>query len=114
MLRYLPHALLATGLIAGDPRGRSDGSWPPRARVTSPLVLIGVTVAVSLLSFQVGAALWKRHPGGGDLLFGEVMLWGWLRRLWSERRLARAVRRIGPAAGADGAGPRSAPNVCGN
>jgi hypothetical protein len=104
MLRYLPHALLATGLIAGIPVALG---WTLAASgtVTSPLVLIGVTVAVSLLGFQVGAALWKRHPGAGDMLFGELMIWGWLRRLWSERRLARAVRRIGPADGADNAGP---------
>ena len=104
MLRYLPHALLATGAIAGIPVALG---WILAASgtVTSPLALIAITVAVSLLSFQAGAALWKRHPGGADLLFGEVMIWGWLRLLWSERRLARAVRRIGPADDADAAGP---------
>ncbi len=104
MLRYLPHALLATGLIAGIPVALG---WILIASgaVTSAPLLIAVTVAVSLAAFQVGAAVWKRHPGAGDLLFGELMIWGWLRRLWSERRLDRAAHRIGPAVDAGGMDP---------
>ena len=104
MLRYLPHVVLATALIAGIPVALA---WLLIASdaVTSPVVLMLVTVAVSLVTFRAGAAIWKRHPGAGELLFGELMIWGWLRRLWSERRLDRAVSRIGPAVGGTEMGP---------
>ncbi len=104
LLRYFPHVLLATGLIAGVPVALA---WILVATdtVTSPVLLILITVAVSLPAFQIGAALWKRHAGAGELLFGELMLWGWLRRLWSEWRLDRAISRLGPAMGADTMGP---------
>jgi HD-GYP domain-containing protein (c-di-GMP phosphodiesterase class II) len=100
MLRYLPHVLLATAVIAGIPVALA---WILIATdtVTSPLVLILVTVAVSLLAFQLGAAVWKRHSGTGELLFGELMIWGWLRRVWSEWRLDRVARRLGPAIASD-------------
>ena len=105
LLRYLPHVLLATGLIAGVPIALA---WILVATetVTSPVLLVVITVAVSVPTFQAGAALWKRHPRAGELLFGELMIWGWLRRLWSEWRLDRAVGRLGPAVGADTLGPK--------
>jgi HD-GYP domain-containing protein (c-di-GMP phosphodiesterase class II) len=100
MLRYLPHVLLATAVIAGIPVALA---WILVATdlVSSPMVLTLITVAVSLLAFRAGAAVWKRHSGSVELLFGELMLWGWLRRLWTEWRLDRAARRLEPAIGSD-------------
>ncbi len=34
--------------------------------------------------------MWTRRPGSRDLVFAELMLWGWARRCWTERRLAQA------------------------
>ena len=34
-------------------------------------------------------------PGSRDLVFADLMLWGWLRRLRAERRLARAETLLG-------------------
>jgi len=51
-----------------------------------------------LLSFAVatcGSAYWARRPGSRDLLFRDLMLWGWLRRLRTERRLAKATELLG-------------------
>jgi hypothetical protein len=104
MLRYLPHVLLATAVIAGIPVALA---WVLVATgaVTSPVLLVLITVTVSLLAFRAGAAVWKRHPGAGELLFGELMLWGWLRRVWSEWRLNRAASRVGPVVDAEGMSP---------
>ncbi len=104
ILRYLPHALLATALVAGIPAALT-WTLSSSGTVTAVLPLIVIAVAVSLLAFRTGAALWKRHSGAGDLLFGELMIWGWVRRLWSEWRLDRAVSTILPTVGADGTGP---------
>jgi putative nucleotidyltransferase with HDIG domain len=36
-----------------------------------------------------------RHPLARDVLFADLMLWDWLRRLWVEHRLARAQSAVG-------------------
>ncbi len=52
----------------------------------STALTIGASVAIA----SVEAAIWTRRPGSRDLVFAELMLWGWLRRCWTERRLAQA------------------------
>jgi putative nucleotidyltransferase with HDIG domain len=47
-------------------------------------------VALSTALAGTGAALWKRHPQSRDVIFSDLMLWGWLRRCRTERRLSRA------------------------
>src|SRR5262245_12588203 len=95
---YLPQVLFATALAVGTPVALvwflSDSG-----AVGSVPVLIAIGIAASLLASRLGAAIWKRHKGAGDLLFGELMVWGWLRRLWSERRLRDAAAMLGTAAG---------------
>ena len=39
--------------------------------------------------------MWKRAPGSRDIVFADLMLWGWLRRCRTERRLARAETLLG-------------------
>ena len=53
---------------------------------------------LSVLAATVGGALWKRVPGSRDLVFADLMLWGWLRRLRAERRLAHAETLLGSRA----------------
>jgi putative nucleotidyltransferase with HDIG domain len=58
-------------------------------------------VALSTALAGAGAALWKRRPQSRDVIFSDLMLWGWLRRSWTERRLSHtrelyeAARRSG-------------------
>jgi hypothetical protein len=47
-------------------------------------------VALSSVFAAAGAAFWKRRPASRDIVFADLMLWGWLRRCWTERRLTRA------------------------
>jgi hypothetical protein len=67
--------------------------------VTSTALAVAVSVAIA----SAEAALWTRRSGSRDLVFADLMLWGWLRRCWTERRLAQAralydsARKAGPA-----------------
>src|SRR5918999_1140355 len=70
-------ALQATGVIHG---------WLPAA---------GVAVALSMALGAVGSAWWARRPASRDIVFADLMLWGWLRRVRTERRLATARGLIG-------------------
>ena len=56
------------------------------------LVLLSVlaAMAASLGLAAAGSAIWMRHPGSQDTVFGDLMLWGWLRKFRAERRLAEA------------------------
>jgi putative nucleotidyltransferase with HDIG domain len=64
------------------------------------LVLSSVLLAMvlSVAAATVGSALWTRRPHSSDLVFGDLMLWGWLRRVRAERRLAQAQGLLGSAA----------------
>jgi putative nucleotidyltransferase with HDIG domain len=89
MLRYLPLAMFTTAsvvvlpavlVVALMPRG----SW--LLTVASTVSTVAISVAVA----SVESAIWTRRPGSRDLVFAELLLWGWLRRYWTERRLDRA------------------------
>lgn len=92
-LGYLPQALLATGVMLGAPIGLVLALTSSGVVSSVPLLIV-IAVALSFLISRAGAAIWQRRPGGGELLFGELMLWGWLQRLRSERRLAEAVGAV--------------------
>ena len=51
---------------------------------------------LSLAVSAAGSAWWVRKPH--DLLFADLMVWGWLRRVRAERRLAEAAALLGAAA----------------
>ena len=51
------------------------------------LVTVPACVALSLVISIAAGALWRRLPQSRDVLFSDLMLWGWLRRLRTELRL---------------------------
>jgi putative nucleotidyltransferase with HDIG domain len=63
--------------------------------ISSPWVCLGLAIALSLAASAAGSAYWKRRGGHGDVLFSELLLWGWLHRYRAERRLANSVDRLG-------------------
>ena len=81
-----PYVLGATGLVTGVPACLVTFLAPSRSL---PEVLAGVAIAVvaSMLAARLGAALWMRHPLARDVLFADLMVWEWARRLRVERRL---------------------------
>ena len=103
-MRFLPHAIAATLVVMVLPSlvltlGGPDGpAW---------VVLLSVlaTMGASLGLAAAGSAIWMRHPGSQDTVFGDLMLWGWLRKYRAERRLAeaRVLLEVGSAPALDGA-----------
>ncbi|HEX3511550.1 MAG TPA: HD-GYP domain-containing protein [Solirubrobacteraceae bacterium] len=61
----------------------------PHGGVALGLLSAAVATAGSLAFAIIGAAVWKRLPCSGDVLFSELLLWAWLRRQWAERRLSQ-------------------------
>jgi putative nucleotidyltransferase with HDIG domain len=86
---------IATGLIAGVPVAfvwwlRASGA------VSSAVLGLVLGVALSLSASAVGCVAWEKWSGASDLLFSELMIWGFLHRLRSQRRLACALDMLGP------------------
>lgn len=91
--RHLPHMLLATSLVAVLPLGislalRATG-------VVSGWVSVGLAVVMSLAASTAGSTYWRTRDGHGEVLFSELLLWGWLRSWRQERELANATRLLG-------------------
>jgi hypothetical protein len=63
-------------------------------RLQSPVMSIALAIAISLAATRGCSIYWARRPGSSDIVFGDLMVWGWLRRLRTERRLARATRLL--------------------
>ncbi len=57
-----------------------------------------LAMLLSLVIATVGSALWTRQPNSRDLVFGDLMLWGWLRRVRTERRLNKTHALLGSEA----------------
>jgi putative nucleotidyltransferase with HDIG domain len=99
--RYLPLAVLTTGSVIVLPAGLVSVIIPPGG-VVSMVVSAAAAVATSIAIASAEAAAWKRRPRSRDIVFGDLMLWGWLRRCWTERRLTQAralydsARKSGP------------------
>ncbi len=99
--RYLPLSLLATCSVIVLPAALSAALIPrggPALTVLSSLAAVAVSLALAALE----AWAWKRRPQSSDIVFADLMLWGWVRRYWAEDRLARAQRLY---EGARNAGP---------
>src|SRR3954453_18496003 len=62
------------------------------------LVAVGLSLALS----SAGSAYWRRHASG-DVLFSDLLLWGWLRRRRTGGRLARSDELLREAGEADSA-----------
>jgi putative nucleotidyltransferase with HDIG domain len=93
-VRWLPHAVVATAFVVGFP---AVVVWMVVPRGEPALLALSVPLGMllSVLAAAVGGGLWKRMPGSRDLVFADLMLWGWLRRMRAERRLARAETLLG-------------------
>ncbi len=94
MIVYLPLVVLATFVVAVCPlilvwRLRQTGA------VSSVWAAVGLGAALSFGASYLGAALWKTRTHSEDILFGELMLWGWVQRWRIERRLAAATDLLG-------------------
>ena len=90
--RYLPQVLLATFVVLAAP-GIAVYALASSGAVTDFLPLVAIGLGISLIINFLGRMAWEATPGGDDLLFSDLMLWGWLKRVHTERKLngARAL-----------------------
>lgn len=94
LLRYVPFVLLTTAAVVVVPFVtvailRTDGV------LTGVLPLTGAGLAISFGISVLGSALWKASPYSGDLLFGDLLIWGFVRRWTTDRRLSSAAGLLG-------------------
>jgi putative nucleotidyltransferase with HDIG domain len=94
MERWLPHALIATTFVVVLPALAVWAVIPP-SRVSLLAISVPLGMLLSVAAATVGAEIWKRMPGSRDVVFADLMLWGWLRRSVAERRLAQAEKLLG-------------------
>ena len=62
--------------------------------VTSAALALLIGMAISLLLSWVGQVVWEKQPGSEDLLFNELMVWGYIQRRRKLRRLANASQLV--------------------
>ena len=99
--RYLPQVALATLAVVGLPLAvvtaiQLEGGL--RSPWLSMVVAVGLSVAIS----SAGLAIWKRRPGSRDIVFGDLMLWGFIRRRRADRRIASATYLLNDTEGGAG------------
>jgi HD-GYP domain-containing protein (c-di-GMP phosphodiesterase class II) len=106
LIRYLPLAVLTTSLVIVAPALLARTIVPAGGWAMTVLALIAAVLA-SLVLASAAAAVWKRRVQSRDVVFGDLMLWGLLRRCWTERRLSQArelfdtAHKVGPAVGVE-------------
>ena len=86
---------MATLLVAGCPLAvvwwlRTSGT------ISSAVLCVLLGMGLSLCASQLGRLLWEKRPGSEDLLFSELMIWGYLHRLRTQHHLASALDTLGP------------------
>ncbi|HEV2974824.1 MAG TPA: HD-GYP domain-containing protein [Solirubrobacteraceae bacterium] len=89
MWRYLPLALATTSLVVLAPALIAI-AIVPRDGTLSTIGSAALAMIASLALASGGAALWRRQTRSRDVVFAELLLWGWIRRWWTERRLSQA------------------------
>ncbi len=101
---YLPRVALATFVVAVCP---ILAVWALRAAgvVGSVFVAAGLGVVLSLGASRLGGIYWERRSSSEDVLFADLMIWGWLRRWRIERRLDTALTLLGGHAGTSDLSP---------
>jgi putative nucleotidyltransferase with HDIG domain len=87
-IALLPLSVLATLTVIMGPVVVVAALVPHRGMLWEMLAVV-LAVAGSLAIASAGAWLWMRWPRSRDMIFAELMLWGWARRFRAERRLAR-------------------------
>jgi HD-GYP domain-containing protein (c-di-GMP phosphodiesterase class II) len=94
-LKHAAQVLIATTLIVGGPIAMV---WWAResGRVSSLWIGLVLGMVFSLGAQSLGSLVWEALPGSEDLLFSELMVWGYLHRLLIQRRLGSALDLIGP------------------
>jgi putative nucleotidyltransferase with HDIG domain len=70
-------------------------AWSLRATgtISSPWVCAGCALLFALIASLIGRFYWEWH-NSGDVVFSELLVWGWARRVQIERQVARCTREL--------------------
>jgi putative nucleotidyltransferase with HDIG domain len=68
--------------------------------ISSPWLSMALAGALSFVASVSASACWRKRNGQAELLFSELLLWGWVRRWRQDRKLAEAVALLGLGASA--------------
>src|SRR5918996_5450773 len=92
---YLLHALVATAVVVLLPLALV--LFLLSAVEPDPPVLVTALAGagISIIAATLGSAVWMRRPESADLSFGELMIWGWFRRVRAEDQLKEGTRLLG-------------------
>jgi len=85
---FQPLSVFATLMVVAGPVAVVAALAPRRGMLWEVLAVV-LAVVGSLAIASVGARLWMSWPRSREVIFAELMLWGWVRRFRAERRLAR-------------------------
>jgi putative nucleotidyltransferase with HDIG domain len=88
--RHLRQMLLATTLVAVIPLAASLGLRASGV-ISSGWLSVALAVAMSLGASSAGSTYWRKRGGSGEVLFSELLLWGWVRHWRQERELTNAT-----------------------
>ncbi len=88
LIAFLPLSILTTLAVIMGPVAIVAALVPARGILWEPLAVL-LVVTGSLAIASAGSWIWMRWPPSREMIFAELMLWGWIRRFWVERRLAR-------------------------
>jgi HD domain len=93
---YLPHMMVATAAVMVMPVlvvwGLHSGGV-----ISSPWIGALLAVILSLAASLAGRGYWTRRGGSEDVVFSDLLLWGWLRRAHTERQVRGAVEALDQA-----------------
>src|SRR5919106_1227983 len=93
LIRYLPHAVMATLLVVAMPAVAVIG-LQAKGLANSFVLSVAVGAVLSVATATGGSALWMRHKGSRDIVFADLMIWGLVRRLRVERYVADMKRLV--------------------
>jgi len=104
IIPYLPHALAATAVVVAAPLATI--AWlNAHGVLQSPLLSLALGVGLSWAVAAAASALWMRHSASTGIVFADLMIWGWLRRIHLERRIMQTsgllAHKSAAAAGGD-------------
>jgi putative nucleotidyltransferase with HDIG domain len=74
----------------------------PAGGLAGALLSVLCAVLLSLAFAAAESQIWKRVHGARGLIYSDLMLWGFARRLWAERRVKQLGAAYRAAVGSDG------------
>lgn len=92
---YFWHAVCATLAVFGLPAAIVFGIIVSPGPDPSVVITSALSVGLSTLASVIGTSVWMRTDASADVSFGDLMIWGWVRRRHAEGALDKGTRLLG-------------------